>query len=203
MAKKTQGRRFRRPQFSTVIALVALFAVLGGSAYAAKQVINGKNIKKNTVSSKAIKNGTLKTKDISAAAQADLQGQQGPKGAPGAPGADGVINPVFGELDQSTNLPADTGVDLVTIDVPAGEYILEGKASLFAGPGVTRISCSIEDGNNSLDSITWTSPANNSRSAQPLLAMATLPAGSVSLSCTSEDAIGGASNTRLLATPVG
>ena len=97
MANNQKGRRFRRPKFCTLIALVALFAALGGSAYAGGKLISGKNIKPGTVKSKQLKDGTIKTKDINAKAVASLQGQQGPqgdqgpraKGAPGPAGSEG------------------------------------------------------------------------------------------------------------------
>jgi len=52
-------RRFlRHLSFSNVIAVIALFIALGGSAYAVKSA------KKNSVTSKSIRNGTIRSADI-------------------------------------------------------------------------------------------------------------------------------------------
>jgi hypothetical protein len=51
------------PSPSMLVALVALFVALGGSAYAAI-VITGRNIKNSTVEGADIKNGALASRDI-------------------------------------------------------------------------------------------------------------------------------------------
>ena len=48
-----------------IVACVALFVALGGTAVAAKDLITGKEIAKSTITSKNVKNGTLKTGDLS------------------------------------------------------------------------------------------------------------------------------------------
>ena len=94
---------------SLIISVLALIVALSSSATAAV-MINGKDIKKNTVASKQIKNDsvtskdvkdkTLQLRDFNPAAIADLsaagaagvtgpQGPAGPAGADGAPGAKG------------------------------------------------------------------------------------------------------------------
>ena len=52
------------PSPAMVVALIALFLALGGSAYAL--VITGKTIKNNTVTGQDIRNGTLRGKDVHA-----------------------------------------------------------------------------------------------------------------------------------------
>jgi hypothetical protein len=56
--------RLRRPSPATIIASVALFAAVGGPAEAAK-LINGKLIRKGTVSSKQLRNHGVTTTDLS------------------------------------------------------------------------------------------------------------------------------------------
>jgi hypothetical protein len=51
------------PSPSMLVALVALFVALGGSAYAAI-VVTGKNIRNSTVEGSDIKNGALASRDI-------------------------------------------------------------------------------------------------------------------------------------------
>src|SRR5215208_6963752 len=53
----------RRPSAAMLIALLALFVALGGPAEA-QRFINGKLLKQGTVTSGAIKNRTIKTRDL-------------------------------------------------------------------------------------------------------------------------------------------
>jgi hypothetical protein len=73
--------RLRRPSAATVIASVALFAAVGGPAEAAR-LINGKLIRKGTVSSKQVKDRSLTTRDLSRSAYATLRAI--PEGSVGA-----------------------------------------------------------------------------------------------------------------------
>jgi hypothetical protein len=54
----------RRPSHATIVAYLALFIALGGSAFAAKTVITGKQIKNGTITGADIKNGSIKGKDL-------------------------------------------------------------------------------------------------------------------------------------------
>lgn len=77
---------------TTLIASVALLLALGGSAYAAA-TITGKDIKANSITSPKIKNGTLKTKDLSSSTVNALKGQTGPAGPAGPKGDTGAAGP--------------------------------------------------------------------------------------------------------------
>src|SRR5215211_1963812 len=78
----------------TAVAYVALFAALGGSAYAAVTV-TGKNIKDGTVTGRDVKHASLGKNKLSATAVSSLTGErglagpQGPKGDPGQQGPQG------------------------------------------------------------------------------------------------------------------
>lgn len=74
----------KTPSPSLVISILALFVALSGSAYAAAK-INGKNIKKGTVTSKQIKDRSIKKADLAKDARI-----AGPTGAAGANGKDGL-----------------------------------------------------------------------------------------------------------------
>lgn len=101
--------RFRRPRltYANVMATVAIFLSLGGTAYAAV-VITGKNVKNGTLEGLDVRNGSLTGADIrngsidstklSAKARSQLKGTPGDagragsdgiSGAPGAKGSDG------------------------------------------------------------------------------------------------------------------
>jgi len=80
-------RLHRRPSAPTVIATVALVFAMAGVAPAASKIINGKFIKKGTVTGTQIKDHSVKKVDL--APDALVAGPAGPKGAAGAPGAKG------------------------------------------------------------------------------------------------------------------
>jgi hypothetical protein len=83
-------RLFRR--HTTAVAYVALFAALGGSAYAAVTV-TGKNIKDGTVTGRDVKNRSLGTNKLSTKAVGSLTGQPGPAGPQGPKGDPGKQGP--------------------------------------------------------------------------------------------------------------
>src|SRR3954462_12058914 len=80
--------------YANVIATVALFLALGGGAYAAlklpKNSVGSKQIKKNAVTSKKGKNGSLLPGHFRAGlVPAGPAGERGPQGLPGEKGAKG------------------------------------------------------------------------------------------------------------------
>ncbi len=74
---------------SMFVALLALMISLSSASVAAV-MINGNQIKKNTVTSVQIKDKTIKVKDMAPKARRQLTGQTGPAGAPGSTGPQGV-----------------------------------------------------------------------------------------------------------------
>lgn len=84
----------------TIVIFLVGIIVLAGSATAATKMINGKDIKPNTIGSKQIKNKSIIGKDINPKALAYLRkGTQGPKGDVGPQGPQGLIGPLA-KLDQ-------------------------------------------------------------------------------------------------------
>src|SRR5918992_3822356 len=77
----------------TAVAYMALFAALGGSAYAAVTV-TGKNIKDGTVTGKDVKNRSLGTNKLSTKAVSSLAAERGPQGPAGPQGEKGDQGPV-------------------------------------------------------------------------------------------------------------
>ena len=84
-------RRLSR-RHSTAVAYLALFAALGGSAYAAVTV-TGKNIKDGTITGRDVKNRSIGTNKLSATAVSSLTGQRGPAGPQGPKGDTGERGP--------------------------------------------------------------------------------------------------------------
>jgi hypothetical protein len=96
-----------KPSGSMIVAIIALVAALGGTAFAAA-TISGKDIKNNTVSSKKVKDKTLQTKDFSSKAKAELKGAKGDTGETGPQGPVGpdtaatYTNPNWAVIDRNT-----------------------------------------------------------------------------------------------------
>jgi hypothetical protein len=93
----------------TAVAYVALFAALGGSAYAAVTV-TGQNIKDGTITGKDVKNRSLGKSKLSATALGSLTGERGPAGPEGPQGPQGQRGPQgpAGPIGQ-TGPKGDTG----------------------------------------------------------------------------------------------
>jgi hypothetical protein len=196
--------RRRLPKVSTLIAVVALFAALGGSAIAAKGLITGKDIKKGTVTSKNVKDKTLKTKDLNPKTVKALQGQQGPEGPQGQQGPQGpagLVNPVQG-IDVQQNIGANDTETLITLNVPAGEYLVMAKTTLFS-QGTDGAGCVIEANDEIIDpsQVTWEPAANNLDT--PVSSQILAPAGTTKLDfdCSMAADAGSARDSGLIAVP--
>ncbi len=90
----------------TIIAVVAILAVTGGTATAAK-LITGKNVKNESLTGKDIKNGSLGAKELSSAARASLKGQTGATGQTGAAGAPGAKGDAGAKGDKGDRGPSN------------------------------------------------------------------------------------------------
>jgi hypothetical protein len=85
--------RLRHPYFPTALAALALFVALGGSSIAApvRALVAGKDIRKDAVTTRHVKDGSLRATDFRAG---DLPaGAQGATGATGAQGDTGAAGP--------------------------------------------------------------------------------------------------------------
>lgn len=196
-------RNIKRPRLATIIAGLALFIVLGGSATAASGLINGSKIKKGTVTTKQIKNKTITKNDLRPSLVNLLKGQTGPKGEKGekgAAGANGVVEPVYGEFD-SINLPANTELGIGTINVPAGKYMVTATTNVFS-IGTSIFSCGVSAGGESSDTATWNSPVNGSRNTLPLQMVTPDNVTAITIGCHPGSFNGSASGT-IIATPIG
>lgn len=143
--------RIIRSRATVVVAALVAFAVLGGSATAAK-LITGKEIKNGSITGADVKKGSLGADKLSRAALRSLRagqagpagasgpagpsgpkgdaGQAGPPGAPGLAGAPGVSDLVTVHASRSS-LSAET-LD-VDVECPAGTRVLAGGGSVSFG----------------------------------------------------------------------
>lgn len=192
-----------RARFSSahVIAGMALFIVLGGSAFAAKNLVTGKEIAKNTVTSKNVKDGTLKTKDLNKKTVASLRGQKGDKGETGA---NGVVNPQSGSASPMQAITAGNEATVFTKNVPSGSYVVNAVVDLFSnGAGVGE--CNLLANGDSLDlaQANETAGSTSTRTSLPLVGVAPAGTTTLSVSCGAGATNISASRINLTAIPVG
>jgi hypothetical protein len=135
---KTIGSYLRRHH----IALLALFVALGGTSYAAvslapnsvatKQIKNGQvktaDLGKNSITSPKVRDGSLTASDFaSGQLPAGPRGPAGQQGEPGKPGADGApATKLFVASDESGNVLASSGLTTHgQVFVKKGEYFAQ------------------------------------------------------------------------------
>ena len=107
MSVHTAGVHVRRPRHATVVAYLALFVALGGTAYAINK-IDGEDIGKRSIPGNRLAKGSVGTKEAKDLLAKDFKagelpaGTQGPQGEPGAAGAAGTAGlstgPAGGDL---------------------------------------------------------------------------------------------------------
>jgi hypothetical protein len=118
----------RRLSPALVLSLVACFVALGGPAFAentlhaAKKLINGKRIKKGTITTKQIKDGTLLKKDFAAGV------------LPVAPDLSGFYTK--GQSDSRFLGKSAKAANADQLDGLDSSAIARGNAAVYAGRGV-------------------------------------------------------------------
>lgn len=128
-----------RVTFSNAIACIALFAALGGTSYAAAQITSAA-IKDGTITTKDVRNKSLLARDFKPgqlpAGPQGATGPQGPQGEPGQQGERGPVGPTGATGPQGA--PGLTGVHRVTAQdySEAGDNHLVVVASCPAGEKV-------------------------------------------------------------------
>jgi hypothetical protein len=163
---------------ATAVAYVALFAALGGSAYAAV-TITGKNIKDGTITARDIKKGSLDTTRLNAQALGSLTGKRGPagpqgdRGPAGARGAKGATGPAGPDGSRGpTGRPGISGWEYVvspgtlvpqntrktaSVDCPDGKRALGGGVSTSSGLADVRESAPPNNGAGWVGTVAHTS----------------------------------------------
>ena len=173
-------RRLAR-RHTTAVAYLALFAALGGSAYAAVTV-TGKQIKDGTITGKDVKNRSLGAGKLSAGALGSLAGERGPagpqgeRGLKGDPGKQGPIGPAGATGEQGPQGPtglanveyrvsagksvAKNATESATVNCSSGKVALGGGAANFPSAGESRVVSSAPGGDNGT-ATGWTVQVHN------------------------------------------
>jgi hypothetical protein len=166
-----------------VVALVALFAALAGSAVAAtaitgKQVkdssLTGRDVKNSSLTGNDIKDKSLAAKDFNGSVQgpvgpagpAGLTGAAGPAGAAGDTGQTGPAGPISLQYVTGTAVTLPAGGNVTdTVACPSGKSVTGGGATILTiGPDVIMDSSYPSDNASDADSIrdnAWSVAYNN------------------------------------------
>jgi hypothetical protein len=191
-----------RMSFANVVSVAALFVALGGTSYAALS-ITGKNVKNSSLTTSDIKNRSLLSKDFKTGqlprGTAGATGATGGKGDTGPTGPSDVYRAEFSDQDE-TNAPRT-----ISVSVPAGSYLLLGKALVFRLTTTSAATCELHSSQDSgVDDIAYlnTGSSYGGLSNQD---QASLPSGgTITLECSANGGAGsGAGNMQLAAVRVG
>lgn len=214
MSDTSKSRR-RLPRPATVLAGIAVFVAIGGTATAAKQLINGNQIKPGTITAKQVKNKSLSlnklnngavkqlTGDTGPRGPAGPRGEEGPKGTTGERGPAGLVAPLFGE-GGSVNIAENAEEELIELPVSsAGTYVINAKANVISVQNDGSVECRILAGGEDVDVAQWTASAVNGRATLAMQAVAPAsPADPIVLFCAIGDSNGSAFESKLTAIPV-
>ena len=185
---------------ATLIAAIALFIVVGGTATAASGLINGAKIKNNTVAGKKLKNKSVTKNKLAPATIKALSGKQGPKGEQGVPGKDGIVSPTAAVFN-SMNIPADAEMAMGSINVPSGRYMVTATVNITSN-ATDPISCGISANNGGGFSSSVFDPNGNGRVTIPSqLVTETANVTQLTLGCAAGNQVAGVSGS-IVATPV-
>jgi hypothetical protein len=124
----------RHLTYANVVSTLCLFIVLGGSAYAAKQIV----LPRNSVGAKQIRKHAITKAKLAPKLVTSLKGRRGPRGLQGLAGTDGqrgpqgdvgVAGPTFGDVAIASGGP---GQHACTNLVPVSKTItLDHRGPLF------------------------------------------------------------------------
>ncbi|MCB0870681.1 MAG: collagen-like protein [Solirubrobacterales bacterium] len=160
---------------ATIMAILALFIAIGGTATAASGLINGSKIKPGTVAGKSFKSQGITKAKISTSALAALAGAQGPKGEKGArgdKGATGDQGPQGAPGARSYSIKATKLAQQANVtvtqakldDLPNGRYIISAKVNVVSQNAGSTVVCDLEaNGGTPTDQAEWSNPGASNR----------------------------------------
>src|SRR5262245_55203737 len=131
--------------------VVALFAATpvgqaAGRFALGKNSVGTAQLKKSAVTGPKVKNGSLMAADFKAG-----QLPAGPKGDPGAQGPIGPSDAFVASSQPSIMMPYREWTTLKSITLPAGNYVLIGRAVLFSSSQTESLRCRFEPSGTHVD----------------------------------------------------
>jgi hypothetical protein len=139
--------RLARQSPSMIVAMLALFVAMGGTAIAASSaLITGKQIKNSSITGADVKNKSLTPKDFRGSVRGARgpigpTGPQGAVGPPGAPNPNAVNSDKLDELDSTDFLRSNAkAADSEKVDGYEANGIARLEGTTFGGiPGTTSL----------------------------------------------------------------
>jgi hypothetical protein len=139
--------RLARESPSMIVAMLALFVAMGGTAIAASSaLITGKQIKNSSITGADVKNKSLTPKDFRGSVRGARgpigpTGPQGAVGPPGAPNPNAVNSDKLDELDSTDFLRSNAkAADSEKVDGYEANGIARLEGTTFGGiPGTTSL----------------------------------------------------------------
>jgi hypothetical protein len=123
----------RHLSFANVVASLALFIALGGSAYAAIK-IRGKDVVNGSLTGADIRNGSIGTADVAGLRAADFAAGQLPQGAAGPAGPAGAAGPAGSKGDTGEKGErGDPGADALAVALPGARAHSSVSSQPFTG----------------------------------------------------------------------
>lgn len=188
---------------ATVIAVAALFVALGGGAAYASGLISGSQIKNHSIAATKLTAKALKQLrgNRGPAGPAGQQGIQGVQGVPGAKGDPGPIGPSNVYSASSSLVPYDNnGETIVSLDLPAGAYLVSGNTSIINYNNNEDTGCFLDDSNgDTLDGqyastdYAASTPEGGQQGVHVTAPLTSSTAVTVSLDCITDDTTGNTS----------
>lgn len=157
------------------IAVLALFVAIGGGYAIGAGFIGTGDLKNQAVTNKKIKKKTIKANRV---APNTLTGNQINEATLGGAGTAESVR-----QDSAAQVPAASGaVTVLTLQVPAGSYVINSKAVLAKAGAQTPVQCFLGAGGDEDRSLEAVDAANNT-TVSNLLVHAFTGASAVTLSC--------------------
>ena len=157
--------RLRHPSPALVISVIALFAALGGGYAIGAAKIKTKDIANQAVTNKKIKKNTIKGNRVN---EASLSG---------AGVAQTIAEPTAAQVNAGSGQTT-----VLTLQVPAGSYVLMSKAVLAKGGTISAVQCRLSAEGSSDRSLAFVDATSNETVGNQLAHTYASP-GTATLAC--------------------
>ena len=153
----------RRPSPAMVVALIALFVALGGSAYAL--VITGKQIRNGSITGADVKRNSLTGRDVRESRLGKV-----PRAAVADSVAGGATTSGYAVLREHSPGFQSGGTTVLTLNLPAGgNYLVFAKTNVVNLGGLEAgVTCALDVGADHDDASARVGPAHSSGQVESL-----------------------------------